>query len=128
MTPEQLSEGLTKEKTQLCSNTLIIYCSAAHVTVHHHLDCSSGLKRSLPSITEHDSVLPDTSFTVACRFTYWKGRMRQGRRMTDPPFLFFFWLGSGHFKFGHLFRMSLCDNPLFMLLQPPWINLNSMGF
>nr|XP_012608471.1 ERC protein 2 isoform X4 [Microcebus murinus] len=36
--PDQLSEGLKKEKTQLCSNILIIYCSEAHTTVHHHLE------------------------------------------------------------------------------------------
>ncbi|XP_020926383.1 ERC protein 2 isoform X8 [Sus scrofa] len=44
--PDQLSEGLTKGEMQLCSNILIIYCSAAHITVHHHLERSSGLKRS----------------------------------------------------------------------------------
>ncbi|XP_054536669.1 ERC protein 2 isoform X9 [Pan troglodytes] len=36
--PDQLSEGLNKGNMQLCSNILIIYCSAAHITVHHHLE------------------------------------------------------------------------------------------
>nr|XP_054966930.1 ERC protein 2 isoform X1 [Pan paniscus] len=36
--PDQLSEGLNKGNVQLCSNILIIYCSAAHITVHHHLE------------------------------------------------------------------------------------------
>nr|XP_012316200.1 ERC protein 2 isoform X11 [Aotus nancymaae] len=35
--PDQLSEGLNKGNMQLCSNILIIYCSAAHIT-HHHLE------------------------------------------------------------------------------------------
>lgn len=34
----QLSEGLNQRKRQLCSNILIIYCSAALITVHHHLE------------------------------------------------------------------------------------------
>lgn len=34
----QLSEGLNKGNMQLCSNILIIYCSEAHITVHHHLE------------------------------------------------------------------------------------------
>ncbi|XP_074259734.1 ERC protein 2 isoform X1 [Saimiri boliviensis] len=33
----ELSEGLNKGNMQLCSNILIIYCSAAHIT-HHHLE------------------------------------------------------------------------------------------
>ncbi|KAM8758792.1 ERC protein 2 isoform 2-T2 [Rhynchonycteris naso] len=102
--PDQLSEGLTKGKLQLCSNVLIIYCSAAHVTVFHHLDCSSGLKRSLTSISEHDSVLPDTSFSISCCFIYGKGRTRQGRTLRDPPFSYlfiYFLLGFGHLKFDH---------------------------
>ncbi|XP_070948018.1 ERC protein 2 isoform X6 [Macaca nemestrina] len=36
--PDQLSEGLNKGNMQLCSNILIIYCSEAHITVHHHLE------------------------------------------------------------------------------------------
>ncbi|XP_070311997.1 ERC protein 2 isoform X8 [Odocoileus virginianus] len=44
--PDQLSEGLTKGHAQLRSNILIIYCSAAHITVHHHLERSWRLKRS----------------------------------------------------------------------------------
>ncbi|XP_065791100.1 ERC protein 2 [Muntiacus reevesi] len=44
--PDQLSEGLTKGHAQLCSNILIIYCSAAHITVHHHLERSRRPKRS----------------------------------------------------------------------------------
>nr|KAF6420600.1 hypothetical protein HJG59_009335 [Molossus molossus] len=82
----ELSEGLTKGDTQLCSNILIIYCSAAHITVHPHLECSSGLERSLTPMTEHDSVLPDISFTIPCRFMCWKGRRRQRSKMTDSPF------------------------------------------
>ncbi|XP_069874589.1 ERC protein 2 isoform X8 [Dipodomys merriami] len=35
--PDQLSEGLNKGETQLCSNIPITYCSAAHITGHHHL-------------------------------------------------------------------------------------------
>ncbi|XP_058534711.1 ERC protein 2 isoform X3 [Ochotona princeps] len=36
--PDQLSEGLNERKRQLCSNILIIYCSAALITVQHHLE------------------------------------------------------------------------------------------
>ena len=42
----QLSEGLTKGQAQLCSNILIIYCSAAHISVHHHRERARRLKRS----------------------------------------------------------------------------------
>ncbi|XP_027378694.1 ERC protein 2 isoform X12 [Bos indicus x Bos taurus] len=44
--PDQLSEGLTKGQAQLCSNILIIYCSAAHISVHHHRERARRLKRS----------------------------------------------------------------------------------
>ncbi|KAM5231621.1 ERC protein 2 isoform 2-T2 [Hipposideros larvatus] len=86
--PDQLSEGLTKGKMQLCSNILIIYCSAAHITVHHHLGCSSGLKRSLTFITEYDSVRLGISFVISCHFLCWKGRMRQ-KEKNDTSSIFF---------------------------------------
>ncbi|XP_028008607.1 ERC protein 2 [Eptesicus fuscus] len=96
--PDQLSEGLTKGKSQLCSNILIIHCRAAHAPVHHHVECSSGLKRSLPSIAEHGSVPPDLPFIIPCRFICWKGRTWQRRKRVDPPFflIFIFWSGFGH--------------------------------
>ncbi|XP_019509906.1 PREDICTED: ERC protein 2 isoform X8 [Hipposideros armiger] len=100
--PDQLSEGLTKRKMQLCSNILIIYCSTAYITVHHHLGCSSGLKRSLTFITEYDSVRLGISFVISCHFLCWKGRMRQ-KEKNDTSSIFLGGSGFGHLKFDHLF-------------------------
>ncbi|XP_048211756.1 ERC protein 2 isoform X2 [Perognathus longimembris pacificus] len=40
--PDQLSEGLNTGETQLCSNILITYCSAAHITGHHLKQRTAG--------------------------------------------------------------------------------------
>lgn len=87
----QLSEEQTKGETQLCSNILIIYCSVAHVTGHHHLERSSGLEEEL-SFPLWRTVLFDLIFPSSshCHSSWiqicWTGRKRRRRKMTDPPF------------------------------------------
>ncbi|XP_045349195.1 ERC protein 2 isoform X9 [Leopardus geoffroyi] len=89
--PDQLSEEQTKGETQLCSNILIIYCSVAHVTGHHHLERSSGLEEEL-SFPLWRTVLFDLIFPSSshCHSSWiqicWTGRKRRRRKMTDPPF------------------------------------------
>ncbi|XP_074169233.1 ERC protein 2 isoform X2 [Rhinolophus sinicus] len=91
--PDQLSEGLTKGKRQLCSNILIIYCSTVHVTVHRHLECSSGPKRSLTFITEHDSVRLGISFVISCHFLMLE-RKNVAKEKNDKSSIFFFFFGQ----------------------------------
>ncbi|XP_060258344.1 ERC protein 2 isoform X2 [Ovis aries] len=102
--PDQLSEGLTKGQAQLCSNILIIYCSAAHIAVHHHLERSRRLKRSFTFVTEHGSVRLSVSFITSCPFpwiqTCWRGGCGGGG---DSGRSSIFWSGFGHLKCVHLF-------------------------
>ncbi|XP_027443458.1 ERC protein 2 isoform X1 [Zalophus californianus] len=72
--PDQRSEELTKGETQLCSNILIICCSVAHVTGHHHLERSSGLEEGL-SLSLWRTVLfnlifPLSSHVISHGFRY----------------------------------------------------------
>lgn len=112
----QLSEGLTKGEMQLCSNILIIYCSAAHITVHHHLERSSGLKRSFHFhywaqfcstwyFFHHLTLFLLDSDMLEKRM--WR-RRKNGRASI--------WGGGlGHLKCVHLFWVLLSDNILLML-------------
>ncbi|XP_054550705.1 ERC protein 2 isoform X2 [Talpa occidentalis] len=67
--PDQLSEGLNKEKTQLCSNIPIIYCSATHITVHHHLEwlirTQEEFSLSLLSMFLFDLIFPSSSYVLS---------------------------------------------------------------
>ena len=124
----QLSEGLTKGQAQLCSNILIIYCSAAHIAVHHHLERSRRLKRSFTFVTEHGSVRLSVSFITSCPFPWIQTRWRGGcGGRGDSGRSSIFWSGYGHLKCVHLFWMSLFDNILLLLLKLHGMNLNSMG-
>ncbi|XP_048953701.1 ERC protein 2 isoform X2 [Vulpes vulpes] len=62
--PDQLSEELTKGEMQLCSNILIIYCSVAYVTGHHHLERASELEEEL-SFSLWCTVLFDLIFPLS---------------------------------------------------------------
>ncbi|XP_070093473.1 ERC protein 2 isoform X3 [Equus przewalskii] len=72
--PDQLSEGLSKGKTQLCSNILMIYCGVAHITVRHHLERPSGLKEgfSLPLLSTilFNWIFPSSSHVLSHGFRY----------------------------------------------------------
>ncbi|XP_040310687.1 ERC protein 2 isoform X11 [Herpailurus yagouaroundi] len=72
--PDQLSEEQTKGETQLCSNILIIYCSVAHVTGHHHLERSSGLEEELSfplwRTVLSDLIFPSSSHVIPHGFRY----------------------------------------------------------
>ncbi|XP_047706801.1 ERC protein 2 [Prionailurus viverrinus] len=72
--PDQLSEEQTKGETQLCSNILIIYCSVAHVTGHHHLERSSGLEEELSfplwRTVLFDLIFPTSSHVIPHGFRY----------------------------------------------------------
>ncbi|XP_053075189.1 ERC protein 2 isoform X7 [Acinonyx jubatus] len=72
--PDQLSEEQTKGETQLCSNILIIYCSVAHVTGHHHLERSSGLEEELSfplwRTVLFDLIFPSSSHVIPHGFRY----------------------------------------------------------
>ncbi|XP_038311367.1 ERC protein 2 isoform X5 [Canis lupus familiaris] len=62
--PDQLSEELTKGEMQLCSNILIIYCSVAYITGHHHLERTSELEEEL-SFSLWCTVLFDLIFPLS---------------------------------------------------------------
>ncbi|XP_032724235.1 ERC protein 2 isoform X2 [Lontra canadensis] len=72
--PDQLSEELTKGEMQLCSNVLIISCSVAHVTGHHHLERASGPKRnfsfSLRRTVLFYLIFPLSSHVISHGFRY----------------------------------------------------------
>uniref|UniRef100_A0A667G277 ELKS/RAB6-interacting/CAST family member 2 n=1 Tax=Lynx canadensis TaxID=61383 RepID=A0A667G277_LYNCA len=72
--PDQLSEEQTKGEMQLCSNILIIYCSVAHVTGHHHLERSSGLEEELSfplwRTVLFDLIFPSSSHVIPHGFRY----------------------------------------------------------
>lgn len=70
----QLSEELTKGEMQLCSHVLIISCSVAHLTGHHHLERASGPKRSfsfsLWRTVLFDLIFPLSSHVISHGFRY----------------------------------------------------------
>ncbi|XP_053754011.1 ERC protein 2 isoform X11 [Panthera pardus] len=72
--PDQLAEEQTKGETQLCSNILMIYCSVAHVTGHHHLERSSGLEEELSfplwRTVLFDLIFPSSSHVIPHGFRY----------------------------------------------------------
>ncbi|XP_044109290.1 ERC protein 2 isoform X2 [Neovison vison] len=72
--PDQLSEELTKGEMQLCSHVLIISCSVAHLTGHHHLERASGPKRSfsfsLWRTVLFDLIFPLSSHVISHGFRY----------------------------------------------------------
>ncbi|XP_077933041.1 ERC protein 2 isoform X5 [Halichoerus grypus] len=80
--PDQRSEELTKGETQLCSNILIICCSVAHVTGHHHLERSSGLEEGLSFSLWHtvlfDLIFPLSSHVISHGFRYVGQEEREG--------------------------------------------------
>ncbi|XP_058144270.1 ERC protein 2 isoform X3 [Dasypus novemcinctus] len=72
--PDQLSEGLNKGKMQLCSGILIIYCSAAHITAHHHWErlgrTEEEFSLSLLNGILFDTIFPSLSHAVSLGFEY----------------------------------------------------------
>ncbi|XP_032268035.1 ERC protein 2 [Phoca vitulina] len=80
--PDQRSEELTKGETQLCSDILIICCSVAHVTGHHHLERSSGLEEGLSFSLWHtvlfDLIFPLSSHVISHGFRYVGQEEREG--------------------------------------------------
>ncbi|XP_065396841.1 ERC protein 2 isoform X4 [Macaca fascicularis] len=72
--PDQLSEGLNKGNMQLCSNTLIIYCSEAHITVHHHLErlirTEGEFSLTLLSVILFYLIFPSSPHVISHGFGY----------------------------------------------------------
>nr|XP_055129705.1 ERC protein 2 isoform X2 [Symphalangus syndactylus] len=72
--PDQLSEGLNKGNMQLCSNILIIYCSAAHITVHHHLErlirTEGEFSLTLLSVILFYLIFPSSPHVISHGFGY----------------------------------------------------------
>nr|XP_055238975.1 ERC protein 2 isoform X2 [Gorilla gorilla gorilla] len=72
--PDQLLEGLNKGNMQLCSNILIIYCSAAHITVHHHLErlirTEGEFSLTLLSVILFYLIFPSSSHIISHGFGY----------------------------------------------------------
>ncbi|XP_060163997.1 ERC protein 2 isoform X6 [Globicephala melas] len=101
--PDQLSEGLTKGEMQLCSNILIIYCSAAHITVYHHpgtlIRTEEEFSLSLLSTILFNLVFPSSSHVLSHGFRHVGKENAEEENMAGPPF---FWSGFGHLKCVHL--------------------------
>nr|XP_045240776.1 ERC protein 2 isoform X2 [Macaca fascicularis] len=72
--PDQLSEGLNKGNMQLCSNILIIYCSEAHITVHHHLErlirTEGEFSLTLLSVILFYLIFPSSPHVISHGFGY----------------------------------------------------------
>ncbi|XP_008850068.1 ERC protein 2 isoform X7 [Nannospalax galili] len=62
--PDQLSEGLTERKAQLCADTLLIYCSTPLLTVHRHQEPHVGIEEefalSCPCVILLNLVFPSS--------------------------------------------------------------------
>ncbi|XP_072866128.1 ERC protein 2 isoform X3 [Chlorocebus sabaeus] len=72
--PDQLSEGLNKGNMQLCSNILIIYCSEAHITGHHHLErlirTEGEFSPTLLSVILFYLIFPSSPHVISHGFGY----------------------------------------------------------
>ncbi|XP_057411659.1 ERC protein 2 isoform X3 [Balaenoptera acutorostrata] len=103
--PDQLSEGLTKGEVQLCSNILIIYCSAAHIIGHHHpgtlIRTEEEFSLSLLSTILFNLVFPSSSHVLSHGFRHVGKENAEEENMAGPPF---FLVGIRAFK--------MCSSPL----------------
>lgn len=85
----QLSEGLNKEKMQLCSNILIIYCSAALITVHHHLEwlirTEEEFSLSFLSMFPFNLIFPSSPHLVSHGFRYMERKNVAGEKKMATP-------------------------------------------
>ncbi|XP_066899993.1 ERC protein 2 isoform X3 [Kogia breviceps] len=102
--PDQLSGGLTKGEMQLCSNILIIYCSAAHITLHQHpgtlIRTEEEFSLSLLCTILFNLVFPSSSHVLSHGFRHvGKENAEEEKNMAGPPF---YWSGFGHLKCIHL--------------------------
>ena len=101
----QLSEGLTKGEVQLCSNILIIYCSAAHIIGHHHpgtlIRTEEEFSLSLLSTILFNLVFPSSSHVLSHGFRHVGKENAEEENMAGPPF---FLVGIRAFK--------MCSSPL----------------
>ncbi|XP_004864381.1 ERC protein 2 isoform X11 [Heterocephalus glaber] len=94
--PDQLSEGLNKGEAQLCGNTLIIYCSAAHISVHQpqkQLGRTKGeFSLSLSTLLLFYLIFPSSSHVVSYGLGYIGKKECRGReKMANPPFSHEIW-------------------------------------
>ncbi|XP_068415462.1 ERC protein 2 isoform X7 [Eschrichtius robustus] len=107
--PDQLSEGLTKGEVQLCSNILIIYCSAAHIIGHHHpgtlIRTEEEFSLSLLSTILFNLVFPSSSHVLSHGFRHVGKENAEEENMAGPPF---FLVGIRAFK--------MCSSPLNVII------------
>ncbi|KAM9074489.1 ERC protein 2 isoform 1-T1 [Megaptera novaeangliae] len=107
--PDQLSEGLTKGEVQLCSNILIIYCSAAHIVGHHHpgtlIRTEEEFSLSLLSTILFNLVFPSSSHVLSHGFRHVGKENAEEENMAGPPF---FLVGIRAFK--------MCSSPLNVII------------